>query len=194
LWSRARGHAPRPAAFVDRDGTLVVERGYLSHAEDLELLPHVARGLAILQRAGYAIVVLSNQSGVGRGFFPLARVYEAMAKLRRDLRAQGVDLDAVYFCPHRPEAGCACRKPGTALLRDAARNLNLALKRSVMIGDKLLDVETGHGAGGLGILLRTGYGADEEQRATSVGRPPDAIVNDLASAAEWLVARGGVDD
>src|SRR5262245_56217050 len=114
--ARHRGHAPRPAVFLDRDGTLVVERGYLSDPDDIELLPGVAHALRRLEAAGYPLVVVSNQSGVGRGLFPESRVHEAMARLRLALRQGGVELDAVYFCPHRPEAGCACRKPGTLLL------------------------------------------------------------------------------
>lgn len=193
--ARREGCAPRAAAFLDRDGTLVVEKGYLAHADDLELLETVPHGLARLKDAGFALVVISNQSGVGRGFFPLSRVYEAMARLRRELRAQEVELDAVYFCPHRPEADCDCRKPRAGLLRQAALNLNLALRRSAVIGDKRLDVETGHGVGALGILVRTGYGRDEEERAEPSGkRGPDFVAEDLGQAAEWLAARAGVSD
>ena len=188
--ARRRGHAPRPAVFLDRDGTLVVEKGYLSRADDLELFDGVPRALERLHQAGYMLVVVSNQSGVGRGFFPLVRVYEAMARLRRELRARGVELDAVYFCPHRPEAGCECRKPASALLRRAAANLNLAPRRSAMVGDKRLDVETGHRVGAAGILLRTGYGRDEEQRDSEPGwQPPDLIADDLETAAGWLEER-----
>jgi len=111
LTARRRTRGARPALFLDRDGTLVVERGYLAHAEDIELLPGTGRALRALQAAGWALVVVSNQSGVGRGLFPLSRVYEAMARLRRELRHHGIEIDAVYFCPHRPGAGCACRKP-----------------------------------------------------------------------------------
>ena len=190
--ARTRGHAPRAAAFMDRDGTLVVEKGYLAHPDDLELVAPAARALARLRDAGFALVVISNQSGVGRGFFPLKRVYEAMARLRRELRDRGVELDAVYFCPHRPEEGCECRKPGASLLRQAASNLNLALRRSAMIGDKRLDVETGHGVGALGILVRSGYGRDEERRIEpDAKRVPDFVADDLDQAAEWLAARGG---
>lgn len=193
--ARHRGAAARPAVFLDRDGTLVVEKGYLSHAEDLEVFPAAAPALVRLAAAGYALVVVSNQSGVGRGFFPLGRVHEAMARLRRVLRAAGVELDAIYFCPHRPEAGCDCRKPGGALLRQAAANLRLALKRSAMTGDKLIDVATGHRVGAAGILVRTGYGSDEEQRAGTQGaRPPDLIADDLGVVATWLVARAEAHD
>ena len=184
--ARRFGHAPRSAAFLDRDGTLVVERGYLAHADDLELLPHTVAGLRRLRELGCALVVVSNQSGVGRGFFPLSRVHEAMARLRRELRTHGIELDAVYFCPHRPDAGCECRKPSPKLLRDAARNLRLALKRSVMIGDKQLDAATGRAAGAWGVLVRTGYGRDEEARGPGEFPSPSAVVDDLEQAASWL--------
>jgi histidinol-phosphate phosphatase family protein len=194
--ARHRGRAPRPAVFLDRDGTLVVERGYLSDPEEIELLPGVAHSLRKLKAAGYPLVVVSNQSGVGRGLFPESRVHEAMARLRYALRARGVELEAVYFCPHRPDQGCACRKPGTALLERAADDLQLALRRSAMVGDKLLDVETGHNAGALGLLVRTGYGKGEEQQIPEGGNGPrpDGVFPDLSAAAEWILARGEAGD
>ncbi len=193
--ARGRGRAIRAAVFVDRDGTLVVERGYLSDPGDLELLPGVPEALRRLRAAGYAIVVISNQAGVGRGRFPLARVYDTMAHLRGMLRDQGAEPDAIWFCPHAPEAGCACRKPGIALLQRAAEDLQLALPHSVMVGDKLLDAETGRNAGGRGVLVRTGYGRDEERRLseTGVGAPPDHVCDGLPEAADWILAHADPD-
>ncbi len=201
--ARHRGRGLRPAAFLDRDGTLVREVGYLADPGDLELLPGVPEALRSLAAAGYAIVVISNQSAVGRGLFPLASVYEAMARLRVVLRACQVELDAVYFCPHRPEEDCPCRKPRTGLLERATQDLQLALSRSVMIGDKLSDVAAGRGAGARGVLVRSGYGRDEEQQlgaaATESREPrapaveirrldrPDAICDDLPQAAAWIL-------
>jgi histidinol-phosphate phosphatase family protein len=180
------------AVFLDRDGTIVVERGYLADAEGLELLPGAAHGLRQLRAAGWALVVVSNQSGVGRGLFPLARVHELMARLRIVLRREGVELDGIYFCPHRPEEGCACRKPGTRLLERAAADHRLRLRASVMVGDKLLDVETGQRAGGRGVLVRTGYGREEEARLAAEGtaRAPDRVCDDLAEAADWILSSG----
>ena len=179
----------RPAVFLDRDGTLVVERGYLANPDDIELIPGVPQALRSLKAAGYVLVVVSNQSGVGRGLFSLSTVYAAMARLRGLLRAEGVELDAVYFCPHRPDAGCACRKPGTRLLEDAASNLGLALRDSAMVGDKLLDVVTAHRAGARGVLVRSGYGRDEQQRIDGgeLDRAPDWVADDLAAAVSWLL-------
>ena len=188
--ARHRTRAARGAVFADRDGTLVVERGYLSDPDDLTLLAGVPEAIQALRSAGFAVVVISNQSGVGRGFFPLSRVYEAMARLRRVLRAHGAEVDAIYFCPHRPEAGCACRKPGTELLERAADDLQLSLTRSVFVGDKLLDVRTGHNAGAASVLVRTGYGRDEERQLEGATAPerPERVCDDFAQAADWIVA------
>jgi histidinol-phosphate phosphatase family protein len=188
---RLQGRPLRPAAFLDRDGTLVVERNYLALAEDLELLPAVPEALRALKTAGFALVVISNQAGVGRGLFPLSGVYATMARLRIELRAHAIELDGVYFCPHRPEDQCRCRKPGTELIERATRDLSLSPSRSVVIGDRLIDVATGHRAGSLGVLVRTGYGRDEERRLPSpeLARPPDRVSENLADAADWILER-----
>jgi len=188
--ARHRSRAARPAVFLDRDGTLVREVGYLSDPADLEILRGVPHALRQLQAAGLALVVISNQSGVGRGLFSIARVHDAMARLRRQLRAEGVEVDGIYFCPHRPDAGCACRKPGSLLLERAGEDLGLALRHSYMVGDKRLDVETGHRVGAQGILVRTGYGRDEEHRAGEPIEKPDAVCDDLTAASEWILAHG----
>ncbi len=188
-----RGNAARPGVFVDRDGTLVIERGYLSDPADLELLPGAAAALHDLKAAGLPVIVISNQSGVGRGYFPLSRVYEAMARLRAQLRAEGVELDGIYFCPHRPEEGCACRKPGTLLLERAAEDHLLVLRASFMVGDKRLDVETAHRARARGVLVRSGYGREEETRATDEegsAAAPDHVCDGLDEAAAWILAQG----
>ncbi|HEY6866203.1 MAG TPA: HAD family hydrolase [Candidatus Eisenbacteria bacterium] len=188
--ARHRTRGVRGAVFADRDGTLVVERGYLSDPDDLALLPGVPEAIQALRSAGLAVVVVSNQSGVGRGLFPLSRVYEAMARLRHALRARGAEVDAIYFCPHRPESGCACRKPGIELLERAADDLQLSLTRSVFVGDKLLDVRTGHNAGAAAVLVRTGYGRDEERQLAAADAPdrPERVCDDFAAAAEWILA------
>jgi D-glycero-D-manno-heptose 1,7-bisphosphate phosphatase len=189
--ARQRSRAARPAVFLDRDGTLVREVGYLSDPDDLELLPGVPQALRDLQAAGLALVVISNQSGVGRGLFPLTRVHQAMARLRTRLRGEGIELDGIYFCPHRPEAGCACRKPGGLLLERAAEDLGLSLRASAMVGDKRLDVETGHRVGARGLLVRTGYGRDEERKEGTALEAPDAVCDDLGAAAQWILAAAG---
>jgi histidinol-phosphate phosphatase family protein len=172
--------------FVDRDGTLIAEAGYLSDPDGVVLLPGVAHALRQLRDAGLPVVVISNQAGVGRGRYPLAAAHATMARLRVLLRGHGVELDAVRFCPHAPDAGCACRKPGTRLFAEAAEDLRLSLASSVMVGDKRLDAEAGQAAGGMGLLVRTGYGRQEEAKE---GRAPDAVFDDFAAAAAWILER-----
>jgi D-glycero-D-manno-heptose 1,7-bisphosphate phosphatase len=159
----------------------------------VELIPGVGEALRQLRGAGFALVVISNQAGVGRGLFGLTSVYAAMARLREALRGEGVELDAIYFCPHHPDEGCACRKPGTALLERAAEDLQLSLRHSAMAGDKLLDVEAGRRAGGAGVLVLTGHGREEAERLRGEpGAPaPDAVCDDFAAAARWILERAG---
>jgi D-glycero-D-manno-heptose 1,7-bisphosphate phosphatase len=188
--ARGWGPALRPALFVDRDGTLVREIGYLSSPEAIELLPGVARALRTAHEAGLPVIVISNQSGVGRGLFTLERVHAAMARLRERLRVEGVELDAIYFCPHRPEDQCRCRKPNPGILERAAEDQGLSLRDSVMVGDKRIDAETGQNAGGRGVLVRTGYGgAEDAEPGVEAGRPPDAVCEDLVAAVDWVIAR-----
>jgi D-glycero-D-manno-heptose 1,7-bisphosphate phosphatase len=134
-------------------------------------------------------VVISNQAGVGRGLFPESQVHAVMARVRRLLRARGVELDAVRHCPHAPEAGCDCRKPGTRLLREAAEDLRVSLPDSAMVGDKWVDVEAGRAAGGAGVLVLTGHGAEESRQERSAGAGADAVCPDLAAAVHWFLSR-----
>jgi histidinol-phosphate phosphatase family protein len=188
--ARSRGPGVRAAAFVDRDGTLVEEHGYLSDPAALRLLPGVAAALRETRAAGHPVVVISNQAGVGRGRYPLERAYATMARLRVLLRAEGVELDAIHFCPHAPDAGCACRKPGTLLIERAADDLQIALTASVMVGDKRLDAAAGRAAGMSGVLVRTGYGRDEEAASGEGGEPPaERVFDDLAAALRWFCER-----
>lgn len=178
----------RAALFVDRDGTLIREREYLSEPHDVELLPGVATALREVRAAGHPVAVITNQAGVGRGYFTEARLYEVMARMRALFRTAGVELDTVRVCPHAPDAGCDCRKPGGRLLREAADDLRLSLRDSAMVGDRWIDVEAGHGVGAAGVLVRTGYGAGEERHGAD-HPPADAVVDDLAAAARWFLDR-----
>jgi histidinol phosphatase-like enzyme len=127
--------------------------------------------------------------------FTLERVYQAMARLRELLRPHDVELDAIYVCPHRPEENCPCRKPRTGLLERAAEDQWLTLTGSTMVGDKRIDAETGQNAGGHGVLVRTGYGRDEETADEGAAtRPPDAVCEDLAAAVRWVLAHATPGD
>lgn len=193
--ARQMGPLRRPAFFVDRDGTLIVEHGYLSDPGCVELLPGVASALRALQSQRIQIIVVSNQAGIGRGLFTAGQMFAVMARLRILLRAEGVELAAIYQCPHAPDDGCACRKPGTMLLERAAQDQQALLVSSWMVGDKLLDAATGRAMGGTGVLVRTGYGRAEEARAlTSEFGVPDRIYDGLEhAAAAFLASRDGHD-
>jgi histidinol-phosphate phosphatase family protein len=141
------------ATFLDRDGTIVVDKHYLSDPDGLELLPNAIEGLRDLRELGARLVVVTNQSGVGRGYFPAEAVEPMHERLRELLAAGGVELDGIYVCPHAPDDGCACRKPGSALFEQAAEELDVDLGDSVVIGDKDADVEAGRRIGATSILV-----------------------------------------
>jgi D-glycero-D-manno-heptose 1,7-bisphosphate phosphatase len=137
----------RPAVFLDRDGTLIEDVGYPRDPEAVRLLEGAPEALAALRRASFALVVVSNQSGIGRGLVSREEADAVHARFVAELHARGVELDDVRYCPHAPEDACACRKPAAGLLLDSARELGLDLGRSFMVGDKPADVEAGRAAG-----------------------------------------------
>ena len=165
---------------LDRDGTVIVERDYLSTPEEVELLPNAARGLRQMAELGYKLVIVTNQSGVARGRFDEARLAEINARVRELLSREGVELAGIWYCPHHPDEGCACRKPNTKLIEEAADTLGFDPRNSIVIGDKASDIELGKRIGATTILVRTGYGAH-----TAVGGngKPDRVADDLLEAA-----------
>ena len=173
---------PRGAALLDRDGTLIVERDYLSDPEGVELLPGAAAGLRRMREMGLALVVVTNQSGVGRGYFTEASLRAVHERMESLLAREGVRLDGIYHCPHAPDDGCDCRKPATGLAERAARELGFALARSAVIGDKGSDVALARALGVPAVLVTTGYGA----RELAAGAEPDAVAADLLEAATAL--------
>jgi D-glycero-D-manno-heptose 1,7-bisphosphate phosphatase len=186
----------KKAVFLDRDGTVNEEVGYLRDLSMLTLIPGVGRAIKKLNDAGFLVVLVTNQSGVARGYFPESLVAEAHGRLEGLLSKDDARLDAVYYCPHHPTAGttmhtrvCDCRKPGTGLIDQAARDLAIDVSRSYMVGDKWSDVELGHRAGATSILVRSGFAADDPGNA----RPehvadPDFTARDLSEAADWIIA------
>ncbi|MFQ5488638.1 MAG: D-glycero-alpha-D-manno-heptose-1,7-bisphosphate 7-phosphatase, partial [Gammaproteobacteria bacterium] len=173
----------RPFVVLDRDGTLIVERHYLSNPAQVELIPEAARGLRQLEKMGLGLVVVTNQSGIGRGFFDQARLNLIHRRLQGLLEAKGVHLDGIYVCPHRPEDNCRCRKPGTGLLELAAQELHFDPQASFVIGDKPCDIELGQRIGATTLLVRTGYGA----RVAAEGKvAPDYVVDHLGQAAQVI--------
>lgn len=175
----------RPVAFLDRDGTLVHDPGYLCSPDDVHLIDGVALALVELEAAGFARVIITNQSGMGRGKFGESDFDAVQAELARQLGDAGAFTDATFLCPHLPEDGCACRKPATALHREAAARLDLDLAASWCIGDRISDVAAAAGIGGQGILVLTGEGKQHAAAATRLDIP---VVADLRAAVELILA------
>ena len=184
----------RPAVFLDRDGTLIEERGYLDRLDLIAPFSYTPAALARLRDAGYALVVVTNQAGVARGLFDEAFVQQAHRHLADLLARDGIVLDGYYYCPHHPEGVvdayrrvCRCRKPGPGMVEQAAHDLGLDVARSFVVGDKWLDVELAQNAGARGVLVRTGYGAGV-QDLPPPGVVPAGVANTLAEAADLIVA------
>jgi D-glycero-D-manno-heptose 1,7-bisphosphate phosphatase len=172
----------RPAIFLDRDGTLVEEVNFLSRVEDLRLFPFSESAVRQLKDAGYLIVVVTNQSGIGRGIYSEADMHAIHEAIQKELNGA---IDAFYFCPHLPGSGCECRKPKTGMITAALRDLDIATAGSWMIGDKKIDVETGIAANLRTALVLTGYGA---QHRGLLKVEPDLICDDMGSAVAEIVS------
>lgn len=179
----------RPAIFLDRDGTLNVEKHYLRSPEEVQLIAGVPEALIALRAAGYTLIIITNQSGVARGYFSTETLEEIHVRLRAALSAEGAAVDGIYVCPHHPDDGCTCRKPGSALYLRAAQEHNLDLSRSLMIGDKDTDLLAAKNLGMPSILVRTGYGP-EQLAAVARWRDyaPSYIAADLPDAVRWLLS------
>lgn len=180
---------PARAVFLDRDGVIVEEVDYLVDPKKARLVPGSARAIVRLREAGFKAIVVSNQSAVARGMLTLRGLARVTAAIKGLLKEEGARLDAVYYCPHHPEAGrrvrCRCRKPGLALLEKAARRFKLDLKASYYVGDTTTDMLTAERAGLPGLLVATGYGGKD--RAYRV-RPRKRFA-DLAAAADWILEK-----
>jgi D-glycero-D-manno-heptose 1,7-bisphosphate phosphatase len=189
--------ASRPAAFIDRDGTLTHEVGYVNHPKRLQLLPRSAEAIRRLNGAGIAAVVVTNQAGVARGYFSPDVLEATNAELVAQLKQAGASLDGVYVCTHHPTEGqppfrtsCDCRKPKPGLMLRAATELGLDLRASTVIGDRPSDLQSAQAIGATGVLVLTGYGLGEwEYRRDTFPVMPDHVAGDLLDAVEWILAR-----
>lgn len=177
--------AGQRAVFLDRDGVIVREEDYLDSVDRLDVLPGAARAMRSLRAAGFKIVVVTNQSGVARGYFSLHRLREIHRELRRRLARSGARWDALYVSPHGPESGHPWRKPGIGMLQAARRRFKIDFRSSYLVGDSTADILCARRAGCLPVLVRTGKGGrDGKHRAE-----PEAVCRDLAAAARWILAR-----
>lgn len=175
----------RPVVFLDRDGTLIDERGYLSDPAKIYFYPSVFAALRRLQKAGFRLVILTNQSGVARGYFTLKRLQQINQRFTKLLAAKGVRIDGIYFCPHFPTAGCSCRKPQIGLALRAAKELSLDLKRAYMVGDQLGDMNMARQLNIPGVMVLTGAGRSLRVQA---GTLPTKITSNIATAVKWVLS------
>lgn len=186
------------AVFLDRDGTVNEEVGYLTDLSKLRLIPGAGEAIKRLNQTGYKVILVTNQSGVARGYFPESMVHEAHAYLTAMLREEGAVLDGIYYCPHHPTAGssnytvaCDCRKPGTGLIDQAKRDFDIDIRHSFMVGDKWSDVELAQRTGVHAILVTSGFAPDDpaNKRPDHVVAP-DYTAHSIAEAVDWIIRRG----
>jgi D-glycero-D-manno-heptose 1,7-bisphosphate phosphatase len=168
---------------LDRDGTIIRERNYLADPDGVELLPGAGAALLRLRMLGFGLIVVTNQSGVARGYFDQDRLNEIHDRMRALLAVEGAELDDIDYCPHRPEDACGCRKPATGMIERASRRLGFDPARCIVIGDSVCDIELGRAIGATTILVRTGYGAAVEGSASA-----DHVVDDLPAAADLIAS------
>lgn len=185
----------KAAVFLDRDGTINKDVGYLNHPDQFELLPGALEGLHLLSDSGLQLVIVTNQSGVARGLIPPEQMPVIEQAFLDLMRSNAIPIAGYYTCPHYPEAKlpeyrstCECRKPEPGLILQAARDLDIDVRRSYVIGDKASDVQLAHNAGATGILVLTGYGEKHQDSYPSDYNPPHATCRDLLEAAQWIIA------
>jgi D-glycero-D-manno-heptose 1,7-bisphosphate phosphatase len=183
----------RRAVFLDRDGTLIEEAGYLDRLDRLVFFPYSVDAVRVLNRAGFAVVIITNQAGIARGIVPESFVADAHRHISERMSAGGAHIDGFYHCPHYPSGtvdkyvgACQCRKPQPGLLHRARTELDLDLAGSFMVGDRWHDVEAGRAAGARTVLVRTGLGLEAE-RSPKSGVAADAVADTLIDAAAWIL-------
>ncbi len=187
------------AVFLDRDGTINEEVGYVNHIDRFILLPRVGEAIRILNQNGFKVIVVTNQSGVARGYFPESLIHLVHQKMKDLLMKEGAYLDGIYYCPHHPEAGeppyrqrCRCRKPNPGLVEKAVKDLDIDCSQSYFIGDRGKDIEFGHLIGAKTILVLTGYGrGDWEFYGNRWERKPHYVAKDLYEAVQWILRTEG---
>ncbi len=181
-----RNRTEQPAVFLDRDGTLIHDRPgfYLTDPRRLKFYADAFKALRLLA-PGYRLIVVTNQAGIGRGYLTLARSKTINMKFVNELCARGIELDGVYFCPHLPGAGCACRKPGGGLIKEALKHHRINLPRSIVVGDKASDMKLADSLGLTSVLVKTGHGRNELRKQPGLARGR-AVKAGILAAARWI--------
>lgn len=169
---------------MDRDGVIIEEKNYLSDARKIKILQKVPQAIKLLNQNNFLVIIISNQSGVGRGFFTKEKVEKINTRLINLLSKKGAKIDKVYFCPHTEEDKCQCRKPAPQMIYNAVKEFNIDLKKSYVIGDKPCDIEVGKKCKCKTILVRTGYGQKYESQLS-----PDYVADNLLEAVEWIMKK-----
>jgi len=186
-----------PAVFMDRDGTINEQMGYINHISRFILIPGIAEAVRLLNRHQYLAIIVSNQSGVARGYFPLQLVEDVHSHMRELLKKEDAVIDGIFFCPHYPTGNvpeytiaCECRKPRTGLIKSACETFDIDMANSYVIGDRYTDIELAHRANIKGILVKTGYGlGDIEHVLPCSPFKPVHIASDLLDAVRWIIER-----
>lgn len=191
----------RPAVFLDRDGTMIEDVGYLSRPGDVRWFPYTVEAIRLLNRAGFLVCVTTNQSGIARGYYTEADLRLVHDEMTAHLTAGGAAIDAWLHCPHHPNAdvesyraSCPCRKPAPGMIRNACERFDIDLAKSFGVGDKLADLGAAAGAGARGVLVRTGYGEDVVRRHGTTVPGASYVAADLMAAVSWLLVESGHPD
>jgi D-glycero-D-manno-heptose 1,7-bisphosphate phosphatase len=183
------------AIFLDRDGTVNEEMGHINHPDRLIVLPKVPEAIKLLKEKHFKVILITNQSGVAQGYFPIELINEINGLLQKTLAKSNATLDAIYYCPHHPHAlishyrrDCSCRKPKPGLIYKAQTDFNLELKKCYVVGDRFRDIALAHNVGAKGVLVLTGYGKGElKYIAPYHCLNPHFIAQDLYEAAQWII-------
>ena len=176
----------KKAVFLDRDGTICEEKNYLSDPDELELFSFAAEAIKLFRESGYLVIIITNQSGIGRGYFNEDDLDRISQKMFDQLDSEGARIDAIYYCPHAPEDNCDCRKPKTKMIKNACKDFPIDLANSWIIGDKAIDIQTGINAGTKSALVLTGYGKSEIDKCRDT---TNLIAEDLLDAALKITAK-----
>jgi D-glycero-D-manno-heptose 1,7-bisphosphate phosphatase len=189
----------KPAVFIDRDGTINEQRGYINHLSRFELLPGVTDAVKLLNKNNFFAIIVTNQSGVARGYYPVSLVHQIHELMTKSLEREGATIDGIFYCPHHPRgivpeftADCDCRKPKTGLVHQALKIFDIDMSNSYVVGDRYVDIELAIRLNLKGVLVKTGYGLGEvEYIIPKMPGKPNHVAEDLMDAVKWILNQEG---